>query len=136
MPIRLFRIRLAIIPANRGRILAWSDEAIDIITFASEYARECYHVVIPGYEKCFKDLWESNLALAIARHFPTAADIRSTGLEDLSTFCSHGMSLLRQANEPRASRAFPECKSQLSAVTPGKTLWLTNGSLASHRATA
>lgn len=48
--------------------------------------RDWLHGSLPGYEKCFKDLWESNLALPIARQFPTAADIRSAGAEGLDSF--------------------------------------------------
>lgn len=45
--------------------------------------REVLHALLPGYAECFGHLWESAVALELARHFPSAAAWRQAGLAGL-----------------------------------------------------
>ena len=45
--------------------------------------REALHAILPGYAECFGHLWESAVALELARHFPSAAALRQAGLTGL-----------------------------------------------------
>lgn len=45
--------------------------------------REVLHAALPGYAECFGHLWESAVALELARHFPSADALRQAGLTGL-----------------------------------------------------
>ncbi len=45
--------------------------------------REVLHAALPDYAECFGHLWESAVALELARHFPSAAALRQAGLAGL-----------------------------------------------------
>jgi transposase len=45
--------------------------------------REVLHAALPGYAECFGHLWESAVALELARHFPSADALRHAGLAGL-----------------------------------------------------
>lgn len=45
--------------------------------------REHLEATLPGYAALFDDLWESRLALPVARRFPVPAAIRAAGVEEL-----------------------------------------------------
>jgi hypothetical protein len=40
---------------------------------------------MPGYAACFSDLWESQIALHIVRHFPSAKALLEAGIEEVSS---------------------------------------------------
>jgi len=45
---------------------------------------EQLNLIMPGYAKCFEDIFDSNIALLIARHTGSAAAVRQAGLSGLT----------------------------------------------------
>jgi transposase len=45
--------------------------------------RDHLEAALPGFATCFDKLWESPVAWHLLRHFPTAADLRATGLTSI-----------------------------------------------------
>ncbi len=46
--------------------------------------REHLHAAMPGYASCFEDLWDSKIAIFLARHTGSAAAVRLAGVHGLS----------------------------------------------------
>lgn len=58
--------------------------------------REVLHAALPGYAECFGHLWESAVALELARQFPSADALRQAGLTGLQHFMDHTHLLYRK----------------------------------------
>jgi transposase len=52
--------------------------------------KEALHAIMPGYEKCFSRLWDSTLALPIARATGSAAAVLSRGVSGLGALVERG----------------------------------------------
>jgi transposase len=52
--------------------------------------KETLHAIMPGYEKCFAHLWDSTLALPIARATGSAAAVLERGVAGLAALVEHG----------------------------------------------
>jgi len=52
--------------------------------------KETLHAIMPGYERCFTRLWDSTLALPIARAAGSAAAVLSRGVPGLAALVEHG----------------------------------------------
>ncbi len=46
--------------------------------------RECLHAAMPGYADCFDDLWDSKIALLLARHTGSAEAVRLAAVNGMS----------------------------------------------------
>jgi len=48
--------------------------------------KEHLEAVYPGYAACFDDIWDSNIAILLVRHFASVEALRAAGSDGLSTF--------------------------------------------------
>jgi transposase len=63
--------------------------------------QEHLHLVMPGYARCFDSLFESNIALLIARHTGSGSALSQAGVKGLTQ-------ILQQAKTPFQQRSLPK----------------------------
>lgn len=63
--------------------------------------REHLHAALPGYAACFENLWASNVAWPIVRHFDSAPAIAAVGLDGLAR-CLHQQQIRFQRQTSQA----------------------------------
>jgi transposase len=74
--------------------------------------KETLHAIMPGYEKCFARLWDSTLALPIARATGSAEAVLRRGVPGLAELVEHG-------HWPRHQTTFHQIVQWAQAAPPG-----------------
>jgi transposase len=64
-------------------LVRYRRDLVHKLTRLCNQLRETLHAAMPGYERCFSDLWDSRVALCIARHTGSAEAVRRLGLAGL-----------------------------------------------------
>jgi transposase len=74
-------------PAELIRIKQWARHRRDLVAKTSRLRcqiRDYLHLIMPGFAELFDDLFESRVALFVARHYAGARAIRQAGLDGLT----------------------------------------------------